>query len=156
VQVQWLLASFSRSTFLDYGELEFYHNTKFIYQPFSLGFFCSYFLIPQDRVLISGTGPWFWGSSGLFTEPHPPLSILQSPQSPQSLQRRYEVRLPNLPLHMWSLPSLIVIGNALGKFYYNCSNTLDCLKTTFARIYVQMDFNNRLPAEIIFTNEDYK
>jgi len=28
------------------------------------------------------------------------------------------IRLPNFPLHIWSLTSLRAIGNALGKFHY--------------------------------------
>jgi len=33
------------------------------------------------------------------------------------------VRLPNLPLHLWNIPSLTSIGNAIGKFYFQYSDT---------------------------------
>jgi hypothetical protein len=63
------------------------------------------------------------------------------------------VILPNLPLHLWGLPSLRAIGNALGKFHYRSEETKNYSTTTYARICVEMDFNKGFPAEIILTGE---
>jgi len=66
------------------------------------------------------------------------------------------VRLPNLPLHLWNLSSLKAIRNAIGKFYYKCPETKEYARTTYARIYVEMDFSTGFPNEINLTSKDYQ
>jgi hypothetical protein len=65
------------------------------------------------------------------------------------------VRLPNLPLHFWGLPSLQAIGKALGRFYYRSPETKNHNISTYARICVEMDFNKGFSTEIILTSENY-
>jgi len=65
------------------------------------------------------------------------------------------VRLPNLPLHLWNLSSLNVIGNAIGKFYSRCPETEEYVRTTYARICVEMDFSTGFQAKIILKRKIY-
>ena len=65
------------------------------------------------------------------------------------------VRLSNLPLHLWNFSSLNTIGNAIGKFYYRFPETKEYARTTYAQIYVEMDFSTRFPTEIHLTTKDY-
>jgi hypothetical protein len=65
------------------------------------------------------------------------------------------VRLPNLPLHFWGLPSLEAIGSALGKFHFACRETSRHNISTFSRICVEMDFSKGFPAKVILTGKNY-
>jgi len=65
------------------------------------------------------------------------------------------VRLPNLPLYIWNFSSLKAIGNVTGKFYCRCPETEEYAKTTYARIYVEMDFSTGFPTEINLPSKDY-
>lgn len=83
----------------------------------------------EDKQNIYESGPWFWGNVGLFMQPFPAtfdpitVSISMAP---------VWVRLPNLPLHLWNLPMLSSIGNALGKFYRHNPESINFYKTTYA------------------------
>jgi hypothetical protein len=65
------------------------------------------------------------------------------------------VRLPNLPLHFWGLPSLEAIGSALGKFHFACRETSRHNTSTFSCICVEMDFSKGFPTEVILTGKNY-
>ena len=64
------------------------------------------------------------------------------------------VKLPNIPLHFWGLTSLQSIGNALEKFHSRSQKT-ETTFTTYARIFVEMDFSKGFPAEIILDGKGY-
>ena len=109
------------------------------------GFFIVEFNIEEDHDLILNSSPWFWGNSGLCMKPWNPsfntaTDILSS--------THVWVRLPNLPLHFWGLPSLGAIGSTLGKFHYEIHKTSKNNTSTFSHIYVEMDFSKGFPTKL--------
>jgi hypothetical protein len=120
--------------------------------PCAKGFFIVEFDIEEDRDLILNSGLWFWGNSGLCMKPwtpsfNPATDILSSAP--------VWVRLPNLPLHLWGLPSLEAIGSALGKFHYESRETSRHNTSTFSHICMEMDFSKGFPTEVILTGKNY-
>jgi hypothetical protein len=63
------------------------------------------------------------------------------------------VSLQNLPFHLLDLPSLEAIGSALGKFHFKSSENSRHNTSTFAHIYVEMDFRKGFPIEVILTGK---
>lgn len=57
------------------------------------------------------------------------------------------VRLPNLPLHLWTDSLLQEVGDALGDFLMVDEDSYDIFHSTFARILADLDISNGLPAE---------
>lgn len=121
--------------------------------PLAQGFFAFILESLENLSLINRSGHWFSSSSSHFIEPWSPSF---DPSSTLISSASVWVRLPNFPLHLWILPSLTTIGNALGKFYCCCLSTTNYLKTTFARIYVQIDLSKGLLVEINSSHQDYK
>jgi hypothetical protein len=120
--------------------------------PCAKGFFIVEFDMQEDRDLVFNSGLWFWGNSGLCMKPwspsfNPATDILSSAP--------VWVRLPNLPLHFWGLPSLEAIGSALGKFHFASCETTRHNTSTYARICVEMDFSKGFPTEVILTGKNY-
>ena len=64
------------------------------------------------------------------------------------------VRLPYFPLLFWGYESLHSIGNGLSKFLCRSPDSKPAC-STFARIYVEMDFSKGFPMEIILQGKDY-
>jgi hypothetical protein len=95
----------------------------------------------EDRESIVANGPCFRDNTGFFLEPWSPYF---DPSVSLITLDLVWFRLLNLPLHMWNSASLTTISDALGKFYCICLNTSDFLKTTYARICMQMEFNKGL------------
>jgi len=120
--------------------------------PCARGFFIVDFENRESRQCILDSGPWFWDKSGLFLRPWYPSF---DPSTAVITSAPVWVRLPNLPLHLWNLSSLEAIGNAIGKFYCRCPETEEYVRTTYARICVEMDFSAGFPAEIHLTSKDY-
>lgn len=111
-----------------------------------------YILKTLSRQCILDSGPWFWENSGLFMKP---WNSSFDPSTTVITSTPVWVRLPNLSLHLWNLSSLKSIGNAIGKFYYKFSEIEEYVRTTYARIYVEVEFNAGFPGEIILTSKDY-
>lgn len=65
------------------------------------------------------------------------------------------VRLPNLHLHFWGLPSLQAIGSALGKFHFASHEMERHRISTYARICMKMDFRKWFPTKINLTGKNY-
>jgi hypothetical protein len=127
------------------------HQTFSIY-PCARGFFVIDFDNQEDRYTIVEAEPWFWGSSGLFMQHWSPTF---NPSTTSISTVPVWVRLPNLSLHLWNDPSLRAIGNAIGQLHSICPNTTKIFRTTYARICVQMDLSEGLPAELKIVNPDY-
>jgi len=120
--------------------------------PYARGFFIVDFENLESRQCILDPGPWFWEKSVLFMRPWNPSF---DPSTTIITSAPVWVRLPNLPLHLWNFFSLKTIGNAIGKFYCRCPETEEYARTTYARIYVEMDFIAEFPTEIHLTSKDY-
>jgi hypothetical protein len=120
--------------------------------PCAKYFFIVEFNLREDRDLIFNSGSWFWGNSGLFMKPWSPSFNLATDILSSAL---VWVRLPNLPLHFWGLPSLKAIGSALGKFHFANRETTRNNTSTFSRICVEMDFGKGFPVEVILTSKKY-
>ena len=120
--------------------------------PHARGFFVVVYDETVDRDYILKFGHWFWGISNLCMQPWTPSF---DPATASLSSFPVWVRLPNFPLHLWCLPSLQAIGNALGKFYYRNLETKETTITTYAKICVEMDFSKGFPMEINLTSMDY-
>jgi hypothetical protein len=119
--------------------------------PFAKGFFVVVFYSTSDRDKVFNLGPWFWGRAGLPMQLWTPAfdpSMDCIPSTP------VWVRLSYLPLHLWGDESLHSIGNGLGKFLCRSPDSKPS-RSTFTRIYVEMDFHKGFPAEIILQGKDY-
>ena len=120
--------------------------------PYARGFFIVDFENPKSRQCILDFGPWFWENSGLFMKPWNPSF---DPSTTVITSTPVWVRFLNLQFHLWNLSSLKAIGNAIGKIFYRCPETEEYARTTYIRIYVEMDFSAGFPAEIQLTSKDY-
>jgi hypothetical protein len=120
--------------------------------PCVKGFFIVEFDIEEDRDLILSSGSWFWGNLGLFMKPWSPSF---NPAFDTLSLAPVLVRLPNLPLHLWGLPSLEAIGSALGKFHFEIHENSRLSTSTFACICMEMDFSKGFPSDVILTGKTY-
>jgi hypothetical protein len=106
------------------------------------GFFIFEFISQEDRDLIFRNGPYFMGTQGLYLNRWTP-SFDPASEIPKDVP--VWVRLPNLPIHCWSTPSLQAIGNGLGR-YIDRADPKD--QYSCARICVEVDLEVGLPEAI--------
>jgi len=99
----------------------------------------------EVRDSIISSGPWFWGTSGLFMTPWFPDF---DPNKMTVTKMPVWVRLYNLPLHFWNEQVLEGIGNSLGKYIKTDLERIDERIYTFARICVEVDLSKGLPDNI--------
>ena len=118
--------------------------------PYAWGFFIVAFNSLEDRMIIEDSELWFWGSSRIFLK-YPSFD----PTTTIISTTLVWVRILNLPLHLWNVESLRAIWNTVSNILESKSDTQDYVKTTFTRIYVEMDFSKGFPTEIILTSENY-
>ena len=64
--------------------------------PCAKGFFVVIFDSAEDRLMVSSSGPWFWGRAGLSMKPWTPDF---DPTTASISSAPVWVRLPSLPLH---------------------------------------------------------
>ena len=109
------------------------------------GFFIVRFTSKEVRDTVISTGPWFWGTTGLFVTPWFPdfdentMVVSKMP---------VWVRLHNLPLHLWSQQVLARIGNTIGRYIKMDTQRLEERIYTFARICVEGDLSKGFPYQI--------
>jgi hypothetical protein len=102
--------------------------------------------------MIFSLGLWFWGNSGLFMKPWTPsFNLVNNILSSAPIW----VRLPNIILHFWGLPSLEANHSTLGMFHFARHETTWHNTFDFSRIYVEMDSNKGFPTEVILIGKKY-
>ena len=119
----------------------------------SKGYFIVKFTSTEVRDAIISTGPWFWGSTGLFITPWFPnfdANTMEVTNMP------VWVRLYNLPLHFWNENVLGCIGNTLGRYIKTDTQRLEERIFTFARICVEVDLSKGLPESIMLNNKQQR
>jgi len=114
----------------------------YIYAP--RGFIVK-FASTEVRDTIISTGPWFWGTTGLFMTPWFPDF---DPNKMTVSRMPIWVRLYNLPLHFWSERVLEGIGNNIGKYIKKDQERIEERIYTFARICVEVDLSKGLSKSI--------
>jgi hypothetical protein len=102
--------------------------------------------------LIFSSDPWFWGSSGLCLKP---WSLSLDPSKDSLSSAPVWVKLPNLPLHFWSLSSFRAIDNSLGRFHFRSPESENYNTWTYTWICEEMGFNKGFAAKIILTRDNY-
>eukprot|EP00253_Pinus_taeda_P023327 PITA_23327 len=107
----------------------------------SKGFFIVKFTSQEVRDTVISSGPWFWGTSGLFVTPWFPDF---DPNKMTVTKMPVWVRLYNLPLHFWHERVLEGIGNNIGKYVKTDLERIDERIYTFARICVEVDLSKGL------------
>ena len=113
------------------------------------GFFVFVFYYVEDRDLIFRNSPYFMGPQGIyFNKWTPDFDPTQDISSAVPVW----VRLPHLPLHYWSLESLEIIGNKLGKFTDRAKRKD---RFSYVRICVEFDLEIGLPEAIQLTIADW-
>jgi hypothetical protein len=79
----------------------------------SKGFFIVNFFTKENSQHLLEKGAWFWGRYGLSMQR---WFLKFNPLTMTSLTTPVLVRLPNLPLHLYTLYFLLTLGNVFGKF----------------------------------------
>ena len=119
----------------------------------SKGFFIVKFLSQEAREHIQNAGPWFWGSTRLFTTPSFPdfdANTMEVSKMP------IWVRLYNLPLHLWNEDVLGSIRDMIGSYIKTDTQRMEERVFTFARICVEVDLRKGLPECILMTHKQQK
>ena len=106
----------------------------------------NYFLVNfscmSDRNQVFEGGPYFYNSVGIFVKPwHPRFNSAEDLPS----QVPVWIRLLRLPLEFWREDILRQIDAVLGKPTAIAHQSLDKKVISYARICVEIDFNNPLP-----------
>lgn len=110
------------------------------------GFFIAKFEYAEDRSKILGINPFSWEDK--FVLMVKPWFSGFNPSIDSFNEIPIWVRLPNLPLHLWTDSLLEEVGEALGEFLMIDKDSFQIYHSTYARILVNIDVSKGLPAEL--------
>ncbi|GLJ54604.1 hypothetical protein SUGI_1173070 [Cryptomeria japonica] len=111
------------------GSLNIFPSTK--------GFFIAKFEYVEDRVKILGINPFSWEDKYVLMVK--PWFSGFNPSTNSFNDILVWVRLPNLPLHLWTDSLLEEVGEALGEFLMIDKESYQIYHSTYARILVNID-----------------
>jgi len=97
--------------------------------PSGKEYFIVEFDLSKDRDQIVDFGPWFWDNYGLCMKPWSPY--FDSFTNILTLDHVW-VRIPNIPLHFWGLPSFGDTGKYIGRFYFKSLERKNLIICTYA------------------------
>lgn len=124
----------------------FWCSFKVLMYPCAKGFLILEFDSSEDKEIVLENGPWIFQGDFLCMEPWFPnfdlcIEIFTS--------TFLWVRLLCLPIQLWELDCLRVIGNNLKKYYCSSKETINYQNSAWARICIEMDLSNDLPTKIL-------
>lgn len=112
--------------------------------PCAKGFFFVEFDIVLDWDQIHNSSLWFYHLGQLWSMHEGHLDSIFVRTTDSFSMAPIWASLPNLPLHVWGCNSLSGISSALDQYHFRSEAKEHRYITTYAHIYVNMDFKQRV------------